>query len=144
MAQTIKLNIKSPTSDEDKSLSTSLEATVKEVKCQIEKEWPSHPSPKDQRLVYAGKMLENHSILKEVLRLDDARDENDAFTIHLICKNLIHTAPTYQTPPSTVKTSENDLRRRNNVEQSSTNPQPLPAATVTSPQSKLLNLDLPQ
>ena len=71
-----------------------------------------------------------------------ARDENDAFTIHLICKNLIHTAPTYQTPPSTVKTSENDLRRRNNVEQSSTNPQPLPAATVTSPQSKLLNLDL--
>ena len=69
MAQTIKLNIKSPTSDEDKSLSTSLEATVKEVKCQIEKEWPSHPSLKDQRLVYAGKMLENHSVLKEVLRL---------------------------------------------------------------------------
>jgi hypothetical protein len=91
MAQTIKLNIKSPTSDEDKSFSTSLEATVKEVKCQIEKEWPSHPSLKDQRLVYAGKMLENHSVLKEVLRLDDARDENDAFTIHLICRNSIHT-----------------------------------------------------
>jgi len=138
MATMIKLNIKSPTSDEDKSLSTSLEATVKEVKCQIEKEWPSHPSIKDQRLVYAGKMLENHSVLKEVLRLDDARDENDAFTIHLICKNLIHTAPTYQTPPSTVKASasENDLRRRNNVEQPSSSasnpPNPLPTNTATS------------
>lgn len=144
MAQTIKLNIKSPTSDEDKSFSTSLEATVKEVKCQIEKEWPSHPSLKDQRLVYAGKMLENHSVLKEVLRLDDARDENDAFTIHLICRNFIHTAPTYQIPPSTVKTSasENDLRRRNNVEQpssSASNPQnPLPTNTATSPQSNNL------
>ena len=52
----IKLNIKSPTSVEDKILSTSLEATVKDVKCQIEKEFsPLHPSPKDQRLVYAGK-----------------------------------------------------------------------------------------
>ena len=130
----IKLNIKSPTSDEDKCLSTSLDSTVKDVKCQIEKEWDSHPSPKDQRLVYAGKMLENNSILREVLRLEDARDENDAFTIHLICRNSIHT-PT-SPPNSTIKTGQNseqnsNLRRRNNVETSPINSSTLPSNAAT-------------
>jgi len=128
------LNIKSPTSDEDKCLSTSLDSTVKDVKCQIEKEWDSHPSPKDQRLVYAGKMLENNSILREVLRLEDARDENDAFTIHLICRNSIHT-PT-SPPNSTIKTGQNsdqnsNLRRRNNVETSPINSSTLPSNAAT-------------
>ena len=82
----IKLNVKSPTCVEDKILDTKLEATVKDVKCQIEREWPSNPPPKDQRLVYAGKLLQDSSVLKDVLRLDDARDENDAFTIHLVCR----------------------------------------------------------
>ena len=34
----------------------------------------------------AGKLLQDSSILEEVLRLTDARDENDAFTIHLVCR----------------------------------------------------------
>lgn len=82
----IKLNIKSPTALEDKCLSSALDSTVLDVKKQILEEWPTHPSPKDQRLVYAGKLLEDDTILKDVLRLEDARDENDAFTIHLVCR----------------------------------------------------------
>jgi len=63
-----------------------LKHSVKDVKLQIEREWESHPQPSDQRLVYAGKLLQDSSILEEVLRLSDARDENDAFTIHLVCR----------------------------------------------------------
>lgn len=136
----IKLNIKSPTSDEDKCLETSLESTVKDVKCQIEKEWDSHPSPKEQRLVYAGKMLENNSVLREVLRLDDARDDNDAFTIHLICRNSgIQTNSS--SPPnsvSAIKTgspsseqNSSNLRRRNNVETSPTNSSAMSSTAAT-------------
>ncbi len=105
----IKLNIKSPTSAEDKCLETTLDATVQEVKCQIELEWPSHPPPKDQRLVYAGKLLENASILKQVLRLEDARDENDAFTIHLVCRI---TNTNHSTSSESLQSS-NELRKRN-------------------------------
>ena len=75
-------------------------------------------------------MLENHSILKEVLRLEDARDENDAFTIHLICRNSIQTNVTPPNPTvSTVKTSTESNLRRRNVEQSSISP-PLPATAT--------------
>ena len=81
----IKLNIKSLDSD-DQILSSDLNHSVKDVKLQIEREWESHPKPSDQRLVYAGKLLQDSSILEEVLRLTDARDENDAFTIHLVCR----------------------------------------------------------
>jgi len=81
----IKLNIKSLDSD-DQILSSDLKHSVKDVKLQIEREWESHPKPSDQRLVYAGKLLQDSSILEEVLRLTDARDENDAFTIHLVCR----------------------------------------------------------
>lgn len=117
----IKLNVKSPTSVEDKCISTNLSATVKEVKMQIEAEWPSNPLPKDQRLVYAGKLLEDHSILQDVLRLSDARDVNDAFTIHLVCRGQSQ-RPTVPSPPPPTSSpqgqgpSETHLRRRNPVQ----------------------------
>ena len=81
----IKLNIKSLDS-EDQIMQSSLQNSVKDVKLQIERECESHPKPSDQRLVYAGKLLQDSSILEDVLRLTDARDENDAFTIHLVCR----------------------------------------------------------
>ena len=81
----IKLNIKSLDS-EDQIMQSNLQHSVKDVKLQIEREWESHPKPSDQRLVYAGKLLQDSSILEDVLRLTDARDENDAFTIHLVCR----------------------------------------------------------
>ena len=82
----VKINIRSPTSTDDQTLHCDLEHRVLDLKVQIQTKWPSHPRPKDQRLVYAGKLLEDDAILKNVLRLDDARDENDAFTVHLVCR----------------------------------------------------------
>ncbi len=107
MTSTVKLNIKSASDSEDKELSSTLESTVFDLKKDIESKWPSHPAPKDQRLVYAGKMLENGSLLKDVLRLEDARDKNNAFTIHLVCR--IMTAPS---PLSDFKPDTEGLRRR--------------------------------
>jgi len=112
----IKLNVKSPTSVEDKIIEANIEGSVKDVKCQIEKEWPFHPSPKDQRLVYAGKLLEDSSILQEVLRLDDARDENNAFTIHLVCR--MSAQPSSQN--STTHSEQPQVRKRHNNSPSAT------------------------
>ena len=109
----VKINVKSPTSTDDQTLTTTLESSVSDLKRQIEVEWPQHPRPQDQRLVYAGKLLEDAAILKDVLRLSDARDENDAFTVHLVCRMT--------TPPPTMAASrskeavaseESVLRRR--------------------------------
>lgn len=123
----IKLNVKSPTSVEDKCLTTTLSSTVREVKIQIQVEWPSHPSPQDQRLVYAGKLLEDGSVLQDVLRLEDARDVNDAFTIHLVCRGSIpkvHVQPAsglhHQPPEPISMPTETTLRRRTNILETST------------------------
>lgn len=109
--ESVKINIKSPTFIEDKTLECSLESSVQDLKLQIQKEWPTHPPPKDQRLVYAGKLMENGAILKEVLRLSDARDVNDAFTVHLVCRI---TSP----PPSQVSTN---LKASQNTNSQSSN-----------------------
>ena len=94
------------------------------------------------RLVYAGKLLENTAILNDVLRLDDARDVNDAFTVHLVCRittpppqvpsskssNMVNSSNTTSTSPS-----ENHLRRRpvgNNNENNSTNQIPASSTNV--------------
>ena len=44
-----------------------------------------------QRLVYAGKLLEDRSILGEVLRLDD---EVSSYTVHLVCRQASFPKPT--------------------------------------------------
>lgn len=93
-------------------------------------------------MVYAGKLLENTAILKDVLRLDDARDVNDAFTVHLVCRI---TTPPPQIPSSkssimtnssnttSTSPSENHLRRRpvgNNNENNSPNQIPASSTNV--------------
>ena len=121
----VKINIRSPTSTDDQTLHCDLEHRVLDLKVQIQTKWPSHPRPKDQRLVYAGKLLEDDAILKNVLRLDDARDENDAFTVHLVCR-MTSPPPVVvaNSTPTTSKESSNSngssseanhLRQRNTV-----------------------------
>jgi hypothetical protein len=51
------------------------------VKQQIELDWPNNPPPGDQRLVYAGKLLQDNSRLKEVLRIEDL---TQPFIVHLV------------------------------------------------------------
>jgi len=106
----VKINIRSPTSTDDQTLHCDLEHRVLDLKVQIQTKWPSHPRPKDQRLVYAGKLLEDDAILKNVLRLDDARDENDAFTIHLVCRMT--------SPPPPVVVANSNSKESSNINNS--------------------------
>ena len=112
----VKINIRSPTSTDDQTFHCDLEHRVLDLKVQIQTKWPSHPRPKDQRLVYAGKLLEDDAILKNVLRLDDARDENDAFTVHLVCR-MTSPPPVVVASTSTSKESSvNNSNEASNVE----------------------------
>jgi len=58
MSANIKLLIRSASRNTDEAIEADLNWTVLRVKQQIEKDWPSNPIPKDQRLVYAGKLLQ--------------------------------------------------------------------------------------
>lgn len=82
-------------------MEAGLEWTVLEVKRQIEQDWPSHPPPSDQRLVYAGKLLQDASKLREVLRLEDL---GQPYIVHLVCRQL---------SPPPMPTNDAGLRRRN-------------------------------
>jgi Ubiquitin family len=81
MSEKVKLLIRSALCNGDQKFEADLDWTVIEVKKQIEQEWPSHPPPGDQRLVYAGKLLQDGSKLREVLRLDD---HGQPFIVHLV------------------------------------------------------------
>jgi hypothetical protein len=105
MSDQLKLMIRSAVSNDDKKIEATFEWTVLQVKKQIEADWPNHPPPHDQRLVYAGKLLQDGSRLKDVLRLEDLPNP---FIVHLVCRQL--------SPPPTASTSpranSDGLRRR--------------------------------
>jgi hypothetical protein len=58
MPEEITLLIRSSCNSDDLRIEASLGWSVRQVKEQIHKEFPTHPAPKEQRLVYAGKLLE--------------------------------------------------------------------------------------
>ena len=118
MSDQVNLLIRSAVCNDDKKIEATLDWTVLEVKQQIEADVPQHPPPHDQRLVYAGKLLQDASRLREVLRLEDLPNP---FIIHLVCRQL--------SPPPTASTSpranSDGLRRRTTAS--------TPATTTTSP-----------
>ena len=85
MTNTVKLSIRNPCLDEARDIDAPLDWTVLQVKQDVEKNWPEHPSPTDQRLIYSGKLLDEESKLKDVLRLDEGWANH---TIHLVCRQL--------------------------------------------------------
>ena len=105
MSDQLKLLIRSAVCNDDKRIEATFEWTVLQVKKQIEADWPNHPPPHDQRLVYAGKLLQDGSRLRDVLRLEDLPNP---FIVHLVCRQL--------SPPPTASTSprakSDGLRRR--------------------------------
>ena len=64
-----------------------------------------------QRLVYAGKLLDDRSVLGDVLRLDD---EVSSYTVHLVCRQTSFPKPAGPTPAAAAEseTAEGGLRRR--------------------------------
>ncbi len=84
----VKLTVRTPSvCGKDLELEVSLEWSVGRLKEEIQRLFESHPRPEDQRLVYAGKLLDNHSTLDRVLRLGDSADDDvRSHTVHLVCR----------------------------------------------------------
>lgn len=81
----VKLNVRTPSlSGQDLELECALDWSVLTLKQEIEVKFETHPKPQDQRLVYAGKMLEDDCLLAHVLRMDD--EELKSHTVHLVCR----------------------------------------------------------
>jgi len=58
MPDEIILLIRSSCNSDDLRIEASLEWSVRQVKDQIRTDFLTHPAPEEQRLVYAGKLLE--------------------------------------------------------------------------------------
>ena len=124
MSEKVNLLIRSALCNGDRKIEATLDWTVMEVKKQLEQDWPNHPPPHDQRLVYAGKLLQDASRLKEVLRREDLPQP---FIVHLVCRQ--------HSPPPTATTSpranSDGLRRRT----ATTTPSSSSASSTASNQS---------
>ncbi|XP_062844306.1 homocysteine-responsive endoplasmic reticulum-resident ubiquitin-like domain member 2 protein isoform X2 [Trichomycterus rosablanca] len=89
---------------DDQTINCFLDWTVEKLKSHLSNVYPSKPRFKDQRLVYSGKLLQDHCKLRDVLRKQD-----EFHMLHLVCAS--------RSPPSTPTT-----RRRNTSNQQSLNP----------------------
>ncbi|XP_016893730.1 homocysteine-responsive endoplasmic reticulum-resident ubiquitin-like domain member 2 protein isoform X2 [Cynoglossus semilaevis] len=77
---------------EDQTINCFLNWTVERLKSHISSVYPSKPLSKDQRLVYSGRLLQDHLQLKDVLRKDDYH------MMHLVCTS--HSPPSSPVPRS--------------------------------------------
>ncbi|XP_067651489.1 homocysteine-responsive endoplasmic reticulum-resident ubiquitin-like domain member 2 protein isoform X2 [Haliotis asinina] len=66
----------------DQTVDCFLEWTVRKLKEHLENVYPSKPKHSLQKLIYSGKLLQDHVTLKEVLR---QLDEASLHTVHLVC-----------------------------------------------------------
>ncbi|XP_007236509.3 homocysteine-responsive endoplasmic reticulum-resident ubiquitin-like domain member 2 protein [Astyanax mexicanus] len=65
---------------DDQTINCFLNWTVEKLKRHLSKVYPSKPRSKDQRLVYSGKLLQDHCKLRDVLRKQD-----EFHMLHLVC-----------------------------------------------------------
>ncbi|XP_077383433.1 homocysteine-responsive endoplasmic reticulum-resident ubiquitin-like domain member 2 protein isoform X2 [Festucalex cinctus] len=70
---------------EDCTINCFLSWTVEKLKSHIATVYPSKPHSKDQRLVYLGKLLQDHLQLRDVLRQHD-----EYHMVHLVCNSRSH------------------------------------------------------
>uniref|UniRef100_A0A3Q1GDG4 Homocysteine-responsive endoplasmic reticulum-resident ubiquitin-like domain member 2 protein n=1 Tax=Acanthochromis polyacanthus TaxID=80966 RepID=A0A3Q1GDG4_9TELE len=83
----VTLVIKAPNQKyEDQTINCFLNWTVERLKSHISNVYPSKPLSKDQRLVYSGRLLQDHLQLRDVLRKQD-----EYHMMHLVCTS--HSPP---------------------------------------------------
>ncbi|XP_030250840.1 homocysteine-responsive endoplasmic reticulum-resident ubiquitin-like domain member 2 protein [Sparus aurata] len=100
----VTLVIKAPNQKyEDQTINCFLNWTVERLKSHISNVYPSKPLSKDQRLVYSGRLLQDHLQLRDVLRKQD-----EYHMMHLVCSS--HSPPASPMPrsPSMASSSASD------------------------------------
>ncbi|XP_073703640.1 homocysteine-responsive endoplasmic reticulum-resident ubiquitin-like domain member 2 protein [Garra rufa] len=98
----VTLVIKAPNQKyDDQTINCFLNWTVEKLKKHISKVYPSKPLSKDQRLVYSGRLLQDHLQLRDVLRKQD-----EYHMVHLVCASQSPpSSPTCGSPVSTTDSS---------------------------------------
>lgn len=107
----VTLVIKAPNQKyEDQTINCFLNWTVERLKSHISIVYPSKPLSKDQRLVYSGRLLQDHLQLRDVLRKQD-----EYHMMHLVCTS--HSPPASPMPrsPSMASTSASDSSSSDNA-----------------------------
>ncbi|XP_041650279.1 homocysteine-responsive endoplasmic reticulum-resident ubiquitin-like domain member 2 protein [Cheilinus undulatus] len=107
----VTLVIKAPNQKyEDQTINCFLNWTVERLKSHISKVYPSKPLSKDQRLVYSGRLLQDHLQLRDVLRKQD-----EYHMMHLVCAS--HSPPASPMPrsPSMASSSASDSSSSDNA-----------------------------
>jgi len=89
---------------EDLEIPCELSVTVKELKKLIQFSYPLHPEVGDQRLIYAGHLLEDSQTLAQVL-LPNSEPSQSSFTLHLACTSNIF-QPQRQQPSGAQETKD--------------------------------------
>ncbi|KAL2733210.1 homocysteine-responsive endoplasmic reticulum-resident ubiquitin-like domain member 2 protein [Vespula maculifrons] len=84
-SDTVKLIIKAPNQQiKDQLINCDIGWSIGRLKEYLSEVYPSKPESADQKLIYAGQLLNNSSCLKDILRHCDGL-EDQAYTIHLVC-----------------------------------------------------------
>uniref|UniRef100_A0A3P9I7H1 Homocysteine-responsive endoplasmic reticulum-resident ubiquitin-like domain member 2 protein n=1 Tax=Oryzias latipes TaxID=8090 RepID=A0A3P9I7H1_ORYLA len=101
----VTLIIKAPNQKyEDQTINCFLNWTVERLKSHISNVYPSRPLCRDQRLVYSGRLLQDHLQLRDVLRKQD-----EYHMMHLVCASHSPPAsPVPRTPSSSSDSSSSD------------------------------------
>ncbi|KAM6935441.1 homocysteine-responsive endoplasmic reticulum-resident ubiquitin-like domain member 2 protein isoform 2-T2 [Lycodopsis pacificus] len=87
----VTLVLKAPNQKyDDQTINCFLNWTVERLKSHISNVYPSKPLSKDQRLVYSGRLLQDHLQLRDVLRKDEYH------MMHLVCTS--HSPPASPIP----------------------------------------------
>ncbi|XP_028282231.1 homocysteine-responsive endoplasmic reticulum-resident ubiquitin-like domain member 2 protein [Parambassis ranga] len=114
----VTLVIKAPNQKyEDQTINCFLNWTVERLKSHISIVYPSKPLSKDQRLVYSGRLLQDHLQLRDVLRKQD-----EYHMMHLVCTS--HSPPGSPMPRSPSSSSASDSRSSDSAS---------PASPATTP-----------
>ncbi|KAL1449045.1 hypothetical protein WDU94_000283 [Cyamophila willieti] len=105
----------------DQVICCSTEWSVEQLKEEIMHLCPSHPSIKEQKLIYWGKLLDNKTKLKDTLKIYEEGQSNH--TVHLVIKNDQSYA------------KADGLRKRATAQPSSVTSSPLPSSSSSTSSS---------
>jgi len=117
MESLIKLTVKTPNQRiDDIEIDCDLKWNVRNLKEYLQDVYPSNPESGSQKLIYLGRLLQDHLSLKEVF--GDWGNK----TLHIVCPEPTNSQPTQTviSPPANERLSHDSLRQRR------------PASTTTS------------
>ncbi|XP_077950769.1 homocysteine-responsive endoplasmic reticulum-resident ubiquitin-like domain member 2 protein isoform X1 [Gasterosteus aculeatus] len=111
----------------DQTINCFLNWTVERLKSHISNVYPSKPLSKDQRLVYSGRLLQDHLQLRDVLRKQD-----EYHMLHLVCASK---SPPASPMPRSAAVAGSDASSSDTPHASQPSPSPSPSSSTSVPGS---------